>query len=73
MQEIEHEVLLRWKKNCVQACISTENSINNIIKLMQRREGMHMVHASKIQREMNLPKSIPKIIKFVFGCTRVLK
>ena len=72
MQEIEHEVLLWWKKNCVQACISTENSINNVNKSMQR-EGKHMVHASKIQREINLPKSVPKIIRFVFGCIRVLK
>ena len=72
MQEIEHVVLLRWKKNCVQACISTENSINNVNKLMQR-EGKRMVHASKIQREINLPKSVPKIIRFVFGCIRVLK
>ena len=38
-----------------------------------QREGKHMAHASKIQREINLPKSVPKIIRFVFGCIRVLK
>ena len=31
------------------------------------------IYASKIQWEMNLPKSIPKIIRFVFGCICVLK